>query len=110
MGHIEFFRQARQAARVLQRVQVLALDILYQRDAHRGAIIQFSHYCGNFMQARQLRRAPAPFPGDDLKLSGIGQGPDQDRLQHPLRLDGIRQFLQRILVKIQARLVGATLQ
>ena len=51
----------------LDRVEVLALDILDQRDLERLLVAEIADDGGDFVQPRPLRRAPAPFAGDDLE-------------------------------------------
>ena len=60
-------------------------------------------------QLSQLRGSPTPLARQDLKTARR-QGPRDDRLQYPLRLYAVRETLQRILVKVTARLIRASLQ
>jgi hypothetical protein len=67
------------------------------------------------VQSRHLRGAPAAFAGDDFVLARLARRTfvyraHDDGLHHALRLDGIRQFLQRLRTHVHARLVLAPLQ
>ena len=63
----EILDQAAIGARLFDRVEVLLLDILDQRDLVSRGIVEFAHKRGNLVQPRALRRAPAPFAGDELE-------------------------------------------
>ena len=107
----EFLHQAAIAARFFDRVEVLALDVLDQRDLERVAIGEIAHHDRHFVQLRLLRRAPAPLAGDDLPLAGLGaMRAHQDRLQHALLHDGLRELAQLLLVERRARLHRARMQ
>ncbi|MDQ1190762.1 hypothetical protein QE447_003265 [Stenotrophomonas sp. SORGH_AS282] len=92
-----------------ERVEVFALDVLDQRHRNDGAVFQLAHHHRHFVQAGQLRRAPAAFAGHDLEAVRA-QLADQDRLDHALRLDGIGQLGELGFVHVAARLVLARLQ
>ena len=71
---VELADEPLQRARLFERVQVLALDVLDQR--HRdGRIVRHAADDGrNVVQARDLRGAPATLAGDDfvaLRLAGL---------------------------------------
>jgi hypothetical protein len=50
----------------LDRIQILALDILDERDLERLDIIEFANDDRDLVKLRPLRRPPAPLAGDDL--------------------------------------------
>ena len=52
----------------LDRVQVLALDVLDQADAERGLVGHVAHERRHLLEAGHARRAPAPLAGEDLVL------------------------------------------
>ncbi len=91
------------AFRFLDRVEVLALDVLEQGDLERLGIGKIAHDHRHFVESRLLGRAPAPLAGDDLVAMAVR--PDQDRLEHAARLDRGGELVERLLVEMAARLV-----
>src|ERR1044072_9090261 len=69
------------AFRLLNRVQVLALDILDQGELSRRRFYDFTDKRGDHKQTLPLRRPPTPFAGDDLIALAVAVRPQQDRLQ-----------------------------
>ena len=67
--HAEFVGQAVQAARLLERVQVLALDVLDQRHRRRGFVGDVAHQHRHRVEAGQAGGAEAPLAGDDLEAA-----------------------------------------
>ncbi len=66
-------------------------------------------------EARELRGAPATLARDDLVTLRLARRrradrPHDDGLHDALRLDGVRQLLQRLLPHVEARLILATLK
>jgi hypothetical protein len=107
--HLEFGHQALQAMRLLERAEVLALDVLDQAH-HRGRIVgndpdQHRH----LLEPGQARGTHAAFAGDDLVLPGV-HGPDEDRLHHALAANALGELVKRSLVHADARLVLADAQ
>jgi hypothetical protein len=95
----EFADEAFEGARLFERVEVFALDVLDER--HRnGRFIRHAPDDGRYRgQAGNLGGPPAAFAGDDLvalRLTGRGalHGPDHDGLHDALRLDGRGQFVE----------------
>ena len=68
---------------LLDRVEILALDILDERDLERLGVAEVADDRRNFVQPRPLRRPPAPFAGDDLEAMAVR--PDDDRLDDAAR-------------------------
>jgi hypothetical protein len=66
VGHVELADQAVDGARFLQRVEILALDVLDERHRHRGLVGHDADDGGHVVQAGHLRRPPAALAGDDL--------------------------------------------
>src|SRR4051812_46013000 len=87
---------------LLDRVEVLALDILDQRDLERLLVAEFAHDGGDFVEPGALRRAPAPLAGDDLEAMTVRT--DDDRLDDAARLDGSGELDQAFLLEDAARL------
>ena len=70
---------------------------------------------GMSLEPGELRGAPAALAGDDLvalRLAGAwrAERAHDDRLHDALRLDGVRQLLERFLPHVDARLVFAALE
>ena len=93
----------------------VALDVFDQRHRDRGFIGHDAHDGGDVVQASHLRRAPAALTRDDLVARGLAgslgcERPHDDRLDHPLRANGIRELLQALGPHVHARLVTPSLQ
>ena len=87
----------------LQRVEILALDILDQRDLGSRRIVDFADNRGDAVELSSLRRAPPPFAGDDLEAVAVGT--EQDWLEHAALGDRLGQLGNCLLVELDARLV-----
>src|ERR1700709_1613864 len=76
------------ALRLLHRVEILALHVLDDRKLERVAIADVERHDRYFMKAGDLRRAPAPFAGDDLVAVGRAfHRTHRDRLDHRVLLE-----------------------
>src|SRR5882757_8815732 len=80
---------------LLDRVQVLTLDILDQRDLQRLGIVELTDDDRHFVEPRSLCRTPAPLASDDL--IPLAMWPDDDWLDQPARGDRLGEFLERRL-------------
>ena len=109
MREIELADQPLHTQRFLERVEVLALDVLDQRHRQRLVVWHVADGDRHFHQARHLRRAETALAGDDFEAIAVDR-PDQDRLDDPLRPDRVGQFGQRLGIHPRARLVAAGLQ
>ena len=89
---------------LLDRVQILALDILDQRDLGGRRIVDLADDRRDGVQPRPLRRPPAALAGDDL--DSRRRRAQQDRLQHASLGNRFGQLVERLLVEMHARLVG----
>src|SRR5690606_7569984 len=113
VGHVELLDQALQRARLLERVQVLALDVLDQGHRDRGLVRDVADDGRHDLEARHLRGPPAPLAGDDLVAdlaAAVAQRPHDDRLHDALRADRLGELGQGLLAHVDARLVLAALQ
>ena len=114
MREPEFLDEPVQRARLLDGVQVLALDVLDERDGDRGFVGDVADDGRDRLQARHLRGAPAALAGDDLVLRlaarDVRQRPHDDRLHDALGLDRFGELGQRVLAHVDARLVLAAPQ
>ena len=61
-------RPALIAARLFHRVEVFALNVLDDHDLQRVVVADLHRHDRHIVQAGALRRAPAPFAGDDLEI------------------------------------------
>src|SRR5688500_9174128 len=101
-------------ARRLERVEILADEVLDQRSLEGFDLRQLAHEHRHFVQTRALRCAPAPLAGDDLEALGP-RGPgrslaDQDRLEHAELAQRGGQLIEPLLFEARARLVAARLE
>ena len=72
-----------------------------------SAVVEFvdlADDCRHGVELGPLRRAPAPFTGDDLKA--VVMRPQQDRLQHPALANRLGELVEQVLVELHPRLVG----
>ena len=53
---------------LLNGIKVLALQVLNQRHLKHLGIARLTHHHRHIGKARDIRRAPAPFPGDQLEM------------------------------------------
>ena len=65
--------------------------------------LDLSHDDRHATETGVLRRAPAAFAGDDLV--GLADAPHDDRLDHAVRPDRLRELLEPRVVNAKARLV-----
>ena len=95
------------AKRLLDRIEVRALDVLDDRELEHFGIAELSNDAGKLVLLRNLGCAPAPFARDDLKFTRpILQGPQDQRLDHTLLADRVGKILQILLVEGPPGLVG----
>src|ERR1700727_2591093 len=108
MGERKLADEAAQRSSLLRRGELLALDVLDERDRDRLLIRQLANHPRNLAEPRELSRLPAALARDDLELMGkTGNRPDHDRLNDPVRLDRGGQFRERLLAQLAARLKRA---
>ena len=102
LGMTVGFDQLVIALGLFNRTQILALDILDQRDLGRGFIVELAHDRRDQVDLRLLRRAPPPLARNNLKV--VANRSKQDRLQHPALGDRRRQLGHRLLIEMPPRL------
>ena len=90
-----------------ERVEVLPLDILDQRELGRGQFIDLTDNRRNAVQPCPLRCPPAALAGDDHVI--VARRPKQDRLKNPAFANRIGEFVERIFIELDARLPGIRL-
>ncbi len=89
---------------LFERVEVLALDVLDQRQLGGRQFIDVADDRRDRMEPRPLRRPPATLAGDDQ--IAVVVGPKQDRLEHAALADRFCEFVERLLVELHPRLIG----
>ena len=96
---LELLHQAAIALRLFQRSQILALDVLDQRDFQRLAVAEIADDDRNLVQAGDLRGSPAALAGDQLVgVRVLAVAADQQGLQDALVADGVDEALDGFLV------------
>ena len=94
--------QPRQPLRLLDVVQIPALQILHQRHHAGLLLIHAQQNAGNFRQSCKLCRAQAALPCHQLIHSA--SAPHRERLQNTIRPNARRQLLQSAGIKDLPRL------
>ena len=104
-GHPEVVEQDGERPGLLDRAEVLADDVLDQRQLQRPRLVErVVDERRDGRLAGELGGAPAALAGDEL--IAVLDRPDDDRLQHAALPDRVRQRGQRRLVEALARLSG----
>ena len=107
LGVAEAVHQLAVARRLLDRVEIGALDVLDDGDLEDLVIGQIAHHHGQLVEPRHPRRPPAPLARHDLVHRGVARrGPHEQRLDHALGADRGGEVRERRLVEAPARLVG----
>jgi hypothetical protein len=94
--------------RFFNGIEILALDILHQRDFQRRRIGEVADDHRHFVQLRTLGCPPAPLAGDDL-VAGTGRT-DDNGLDQPTCGDRLGKLFERRIVEMAARLAGMRCQ
>ena len=89
----------------LQRIQVLALEVLDEGEFEDLAVGGGPFDDGNLGQAGQAGSAPATFAGDEFEA--FADGADDEGLDDPLFADGVGQFAEGFLGEVAPRLERA---
>src|SRR5262245_49952367 len=109
MREAELVDEPLQRARLLERVQVLALYVLDEGDGDCRLVRDVFYDRGHGVQARHLRGPPTPLAGNDLVARlGVrtvgGQRPHDYRLDDALGADRLGKLGERLLAHVDARL------
>ena len=102
LGQLVFVDQPPVRLRFFDRIQVVALDVLDERDLQQMIVVDLAHDDGDLEQARALRRAPAALAGDDLEAAL--DAADEQRLNHAVRANRLRELFEPRFVDVRARL------
>ena len=100
---LELVHQHRVAARLLDRREVLARDVLDQAEQQRVAVVGLADHGRHGRDAGLARGAPAALAGDQL-VAALGARPDDDRLDDALRADRVGEAGGRLVVEAPPRL------
>jgi hypothetical protein len=98
-----FAHQAVERFRKLDGIEIGALYVFDQRELERVFGGHVAHHDQHFAQARALRRSPAPFTRDDLEFR-LAAPPHDDRLEHAVLFDRLREFVELLRVEVLTRL------
>ncbi len=104
LGELEVLHQLLVGGGFLQRVEVLAVQVLHQGLLQRQHVVHRAHHHRDGRQPGPLGRPPPPLAGDQL----VALVPDlshEDRLQDAQLGDRRGQGGQRLLVEVGARLM-----
>ena len=91
------------AFRLLDCVQVFALNVLDQRDLGRGRIVDLSNDRRNRVQPSTLGGTPSPLPRDDLE--SVTMRAEENRLQNAALGNRIGEFVDRLFFELHTRLI-----
>ena len=104
---MEFVRKALEGMGLLNRVEILTLEVLDERHLYRRRVWYVAYDNRHAGELSSLGSAPAALAGDELK-SPV-DSPDYKRLDNTSGTNGLRQFVERSFAKLRARLIGAGL-
>ena len=105
MREAELFDEAPQPARLLDGVEVGALQVLDQAEDQLLVVAGVAaHDGGHGPQPGQTRGAPPALAGD--QLISVAQGSHQQGLQHAVHADGFRQLAKRLGVETRPHLLA----
>ena len=103
LRELEVIHQHLVAVCFFQRLQILTLQVLNQRQLHHFAVRQVADNRRYGRQPCHARSTPASLTRNDLIAAGK-QWAHQDRLQNAVLRNRIRQFGHRAVIKALARL------
>jgi hypothetical protein len=89
---------------LVQRVEIFALQVLEQRQSQHFCITRAPDQGWDGLQTGHLRGSPPTLPGNQFEAMQLAS--HDDRLQETLSLQGTRQFLQPLRIKMLSRLIG----
>jgi len=89
--------------RFLERREVLALEVLDDRDLESGVVVDLLDEGRDRRDAGLARRSPAALAGDQL-VAVVTERPDEDRLEDAVLGDRGGELTQRVLVEHRPRL------
>jgi hypothetical protein len=108
VGQLEVFDELLIGSGLVERVQILSLQVFDERLLEAGDIIDRADDRGDRREAGSPGRSVATFASDDLVLAGR-ELPDEYRLENTDRLDRVDQSSKGLLVELLPRLKGVRL-
>jgi len=105
LRQVKFIDEALKGVRLLDRVEIFALEVFHQRHLQRHLLRDISDDDRNTEQARALRCAPAAFAGDQLEAAG--NPADHERLNDAAGMNGASKLVERFFAEAGTRLIGA---
>jgi hypothetical protein len=120
---MELAHQTLKGLGALDGIEILALQVLDQRELGRGLVIDIANDGWNVREAGDLRGAPSALAGDEFippapalhactarpAICIFAQRPHDNRLHHPADTNGTRQGVDGILIEMLARLMSIRL-
>ena len=100
---VELVDEHGEGARLFDRRQLLARDVLDEPEQERVAICRVPNKCGQRLQVRLARRPPAPLARHELVAPGGARAQD-DRLDDPLHPNRLRERESRFVLEALPRL------
>ena len=105
LREVKFFHQAVECARLLDGIQILALNVFDERELERLLVAYFSQDNRHAQKLRALRSAPSALSRDELvSRADLSHN---ERLDDSARANGLRQFLECRFRKSRSRLIRA---
>ncbi len=92
----------------VERRQVLALEVLDDRDLERRVVVDLFDQGGDGLESGETRRAPATLAGHDL-VGVRSERADEDRLEDAVLADRRRELVECFRFEDEARLLGVRL-
>ena len=108
LGEAKLLLQTLEGLGLLQRGQLLALDVLHEGQLEEPLVRHLPHDHGDGGEADLLRGPPAPLPRDDLVA--LPHPADEDRLDHPALPEGGGQLAETGGVQGRAGLEGVRVE
>ena len=102
LGEPELIDQLAIRERLVDRVEIRALDVLHQRDLELVTIGELSHDGGDAIEACEASRTHTPLAGDQLVPGDRLR--HEDRLEDAMLADARRKLLELTLVDVAAGL------
>src|SRR5580704_12099874 len=100
----EFLDQPLERARLVSGTQLLALNVLDQRNRERFLIVELANDRRDVGESRELGSSQAALAGDDLELMReAGHRPHNERLDETGGLDRCDEFLEELGPRLAAR-------
>src|SRR5260370_41717975 len=102
MIEIELARHPVESHRQLDRIQVLALNVLNERNLEESVVRDFLNHRRYFLQPGDLGRPPASFTGH--KLISCAAQPHYQWLNDPMLHNRVGKLMQAVRLKHPSRL------